>query len=256
MRNNDRELPLEFSSIVDDFFMSVSVLTNLPLPTSRETVLHFYEAVQKEFPDMTSFYSRETGEFVLEGNRDSGSYGWVEIHPTRLSAGYFNPNNLESAFNMQRWLLHRSTYFLGMSGLDIEAIDVCFGFNIEYEGNRDAIVSEALLANSPLAQFANLPGVKPLQCEPSITIAMDEDCCLQSRLVLETRSSSHEVRTGDYESEPITVYFTVRRYPKQGELMDMHKTFEQNREICEDYSCRVLVPHVIGPIVTAISSSR
>ena len=249
-------MPLEFSSIADDFFVNCNVGTNLPLPTTRETVLHFCEAVQKEFTDMTSFYARDTGEFVLEANRDGGSYRWLEIHPRRLSSGYFNPPDVEEAYRMQRWLLDRSTYFLGMSGLDVEALDLCFGFNVDYDGNRDAIVSQALLANSPLSQLMLQPSTKPIECEPTLTIALDEDCCLQARLTLETRSSSYQVRTGNYESEPITVYFTIRKYPTQGQLMNMQDVFEKSKDICEDWVCRVIVPHVIGPIMAAISSSR
>ena len=70
---------MDFNTVADDFFVNFDFQTTLALPNSRESVLHFCEAIQKEFPDMTSFYQRETGEFVLEGNHDTGSYQWMEM---------------------------------------------------------------------------------------------------------------------------------------------------------------------------------
>jgi len=64
----------DFANVADDFFVNLSVQTTLPLPRNRETVLHFFEAVQKQFAGMTSFYQRDGGEYVLEGDRESGCY--------------------------------------------------------------------------------------------------------------------------------------------------------------------------------------
>lgn len=249
-------MPTEFGDEADDFFVNLNLQTNLSLPTSRETVLHFCEAVQKEFPEMTSFYARDGGEYVLEGSRDTGSYRWMEIHAKRLSAGYFNPPTMKDAYRMQRWLLDRSTYYLGVSGLDVECLDVLFGFNFDYTGNRDAIVTQALLGNSPVSLFMSQPSTHPLECEPNLTVALDDECCLQARLSLETRSSSYQVRTGNYENDPITVYLTIRKYPLQGEVMDLQKAFTNNQEVCEDYTRRFIIPHVIDPIAAAIASAH
>jgi len=82
-------MSIDLLSAADDFFMNLNLQTTLALPTSRESILHFCEAVQKEFKSMASFYQRETGEYVLEGNRESGKYRWLEIQvgdpPTVLS---------------------------------------------------------------------------------------------------------------------------------------------------------------------------
>ena len=87
-------MDLDLSSLVDDFFVNMSLQTTLALPHTRETILHFCEAVQKEFPEMTSFFQREAEEYVLEGNRETGRYEWLELHPRRMTAGSFNPHVL------------------------------------------------------------------------------------------------------------------------------------------------------------------
>src|SRR5262249_15097595 len=63
-----------YSSLCDDFGVYVYLNTKMELPSGRETVLHFFDSLQKSFPQMTDFDRRENGEFVLEEDREKGSY--------------------------------------------------------------------------------------------------------------------------------------------------------------------------------------
>ena len=246
----------EFKSIADDFFVNMNLQTTLALPDSRETILHFCEAVQKEFRAMTGFYQRESGEFVLEGDHEGGSYPWLELQTHRISAGFFNPPHVEDAYHLHRWLLNRFVYFLGISPLDVECLDVLFGFNLDFHGNRDAVLADALLGDSPLAALTFDAAARALEFEPALVIALDEACCLQARLSLETRSSSYQVRTGQYTNDPISVYFTIRQYPTPGSVLELEESYRQQRELCEDLACRTVIPNVINPIAAAIAAAR
>lgn len=247
---------MELTSAVDDFFVNLNLQTVLELPTGRETVLGFFEVVQKEFPAMANFYYRDSGAFMLEGERDSGSYPWLEIHKNRLSSGCFNPPEVEEAYRQHRWVLERGKYYLGLSGLDLECLDVVFGFNLDFHGNRDSIIAQALLDGSPLSSLTGEPGARTLECEPSVVVSLDEACCLQARISVETRSSSFQVRTGQYENEPITIYLTVRRYPGNGGAVCLEESVVQQCQECEDLARRVVIPQVIQPIVAAIAAAR
>lgn len=247
---------MDFNSIADDFFVNMDLQTALELPMSRDTVLHFCESVQKRFPEMTNFYQRDTGEFVLEADRESGSYQWLELQSRRLSAGYFNPPDTESAYSLHSWLLEGSTYFLGVRGLDVEALDVLFGFNMDFKGNRDAIVAEAILGGSAIGTLVSELSDRTVECEPSVVISVNDDCSMQARLSLESRGDSLQVRTGEYEDEPISVYFTVRKYPKPGEVIQMKESFARQCEICEEMVCRSVIPNIVHPIATAIATAQ
>ncbi len=244
----------DFANLTDDFFVNITLQTTLPLPRGRESVLHFFEAVQKQFQAMTTFYQREGEEYVLEGNRDNGTYPWLELQRNQMTAGYFNPPNLETARHFHRWLLDRSVYFLGVSGLDVETLDVMFGFNMDYRGNRDALVAEALLGGSPLHALAVEGALRPTEFEPSFVVALDEQCYLQARLAVETRGSTYQIRTGQYDDEPISVYFTVRRWPSPEKILQMTESFDEQLALGEDICSRIVVPGVIQPIATAIAS--
>lgn len=247
-------MAFDFSTVSDDFFVNLSVQTTLDMPDGRETILHFCEAVQKQFPQMAAFYRRETGEYVLEGDRESGTYQWMEIQSRRLAAGSFNPGEPSAAFRLHRWLLERSVYYLGMSGLDVESLDVLIGFNLDFRGNRDAVVGQVLLDGSPMAALAMEGAGRTVECEPTVVVALDEDCYLQGRLWVETRSNSFQVRTGQYDSEPISVYFAVRRYPDPGQVIDLCESYQRQCDLCENLARRIIVPQVVQPLAAAIAA--
>lgn len=246
----------DFSNFSDDFFINMDLNTALPMPQGRETVLQFCEAAQKNFADMSDFYQRETGEYVLEGDRNAGSYRWLELGPRRLSSGSFNPASVEDCYQQHAWLLDRSRYFLGISHLDVESLDLIFGFNLDYVGNRDAVVCEALLEGSRLGTLLGYNEAVPLSFEPSLIVALDPECSMQARLAIETRNSSYQVRTGNYEEEPISVYLTVRAYPRPGERIELSKSLTRQSELGEDIVTRIIIPKFVRPIALAIAAAQ
>jgi len=63
-----------YSSLCDDFYINMNLGTEMELSCTRETVLHFFEQMQKHYPQMRNFYSREKGDFVLEEDKDHGRH--------------------------------------------------------------------------------------------------------------------------------------------------------------------------------------
>src|SRR5438045_9723855 len=66
-----------FASVCDDFYINMRLSTQLSLPHNRETVLHFFERVQRQFPEMSRFRKYDNGDLSIEENRDNDAYCWV-----------------------------------------------------------------------------------------------------------------------------------------------------------------------------------
>ena len=84
------------AALCDDFYLSCYLNTELELPRSRDTVLHFFEQIAKAYPTMTNFYIREANEHVLEEDKEQGHYRWMTLEAQRVASGYLNPPSLES----------------------------------------------------------------------------------------------------------------------------------------------------------------
>ena len=185
-----------YTSLCDDFGVYIYLNTKLDLPQGRETVLHFFDSLRKTYPQMTDFERRESGEYVLEEDREQGSYRWVSLEARRLCAGFVNPPDLDDADAQHEQVLEVAPYHLDFSPLDSEALDVLFVFDFAYAGNHDEVVAEALAANGPLEPLVQLPGSRVMNFEPSMMLSLDEPCRLQCRLSVETRTNAFQVRTG------------------------------------------------------------
>jgi hypothetical protein len=175
----------------DDFYVNVNLNTEMELPTSRDTVLHFFEQMKKRFPDLRNFYTKEEGDLVLEGDKEQESYRVVAIEPRRLCSGHVNPETLEAAYAQHELVLELAPHLLTISVLDCEALDVMFGFDFDYEGPHDELVAEALGVGPAFEGLSDLAGSKVLNFEPSITLALDESCRLQARLSVGKRTRPH-----------------------------------------------------------------
>ena len=146
-----------YGSLCDDFGVYVYVNTKMNRPSGRETILHFLDGLRKTYPQMTDFDHRETGEYVLEEDREQGSYRWVTLENRRLCTGYVNPPSLESADLQHERVLELVPYHLDFGALDCEAMDVLFAFDFMFTGNHDEVVVEALGLNSALENLVQMP---------------------------------------------------------------------------------------------------
>ncbi len=142
-----------YSSLCDDFYLDMYINTILNLPSERDTILAFFERLQKQFPSMNRFYQRDKKQFMLEENRDIGQYRWATIETDRIGSGVVNPTNLESAYDQHRLILELCPYMLSVSHLDIDSLDVTFTMDFDYTGNHDEVIAEALLRTSAFSCF-------------------------------------------------------------------------------------------------------
>ena len=243
-----------FSAFCEDFYINMRLGSQMNLPHGRETLLHFFEIVQKQFPTMTRFRKHENGELNLEEDRGSSSYRWVSVEAKRLSSGHVNPQSVEDALKLHKVLLEQAPYQLGISPVEVDDLDVLFGFDLEFNGNHDEVIADSLFADSPLYCLTEEQGAKPVDFQPTVTVALSDDCRLQARIDVVTRTNSYQVRTGDYSDDVISVYLILRRYWGDRPKVAMEDLLEQMAERAEALCTNHVVPRILKPISTAIAS--
>ncbi len=238
----------------DDFYVNMNLNTEMELPTSRDTVLHYFEQMRKAFPELRNFFTRESGDLVLEGDKEQESYRWLALETRRLCSGHVNPDTLDEAYRQHEMVLDLAPHLLTISLLDCEALDVMFGFDFTFEGNHDEVVAEALGVGHAFEGLAELGGSRVINFEPSLTLALDDTCRLQARLSIETRTNAFQVRTNEFPDDQISVYFTVRQHWGTGVDGTFLDSFRRQREIGEDAIQRIVLPRVVRPLAQAIAS--
>lgn len=243
-----------FSSLCDDFYLTCYLNTELELPQTRDTVLHFFEQASKAYPKMSNFYGRENNEFVLEEDKELGTYRWMSLEPRRLASGYLNPPSLDACHGQHELMLDLAQPIFSVSGLDCEAVDVMFGFDFTYKGNHDDVVCEAFARDGKLDCLINLPNSRVVNFEPTITLALDEQCRLQCRINIVTRTNSYQVRTNQYGEDAISIYFTIRQYWGMGAAMSFVDSYRKQFETGLELVHAQIVPNFVVPLADVISS--
>lgn len=244
----------DYATLADDFYVNMNLNTEMALPAGRETVLGFFERVQKQYPSLRNFYTRENGDFVLEEDKELGHQRWVTLEPRRVCSGCINPTSIDLACQQHALVLDLVPYMLSVSPLDCEALDYMLGFDFTYRGNHDALVAEALGLGSAMEGFVDIPGSQILSYEPTITISLDEACRRQARLLIETRTNAYQVRRGEFPEDQISVYFTVRQYGSLESNTTYEKTLIELRETCEQLLESHVIDQVLKPLQQAIST--
>jgi hypothetical protein len=242
-----------FEVLSDDFYVNMNLHTEMDLPQSREAVLHYYEQLQKQYPSMRNFYCRERGEYVLEEEKERGSYRWAAIEQRRISSGHVNPASVEEALRLHELSLELAPYCLTVSPLDCESLNVMFGFDYTYRGNHNELLVEVLGLPPALERMAEFPGATVLGSEPCLQLSLDADCRTQCRLSVETRTSAYHVRTGDYPEEQLSVYLTTRRYGSLDPGETYVSAMQRLAELCQDLVDGYLADSVLRPLQQAIA---
>ena len=202
---------------------------------------------------MRKFHARDKRDFVLEEDKEQGRYRWVAVEPRRFCSGHVNPQSIEEGLEQHRFLLDLAPALLSMSPLDCEAIDVLFGFDFAFRGNHNSLLAEALGPGPALEGVGDVPGSKLINYEPSLTIAVDEECRTQVRVSTETRTNAFQVRTGEFAEEQLSVYVTARQYGSLEGTETYVDAVERLAQLAQDVIESCVVEQILRPLARTIS---
>ena len=244
---------MQYGSLCDDFYVNMNLGTEMELPANRETVLHFFERVQKTYPTMRNFYGRERGDFVLEEDKDQGTYRWCTIEPRRVCSGQVNPESIDAVMDQHKLILELVPYTLSVSPLDCEALDLLFGFDFTYRGNHNQLMTEVLGVSPSMESILQIPGTTVINHEPSVTIAIDPECRTQLRISVETRTNAYQVRMGEFPEEQLSIYVTARQYGSLSPDQTFVETIDRLRQLCHEAIDNHVIEQILQPLGQAIS---
>ncbi len=234
-------------ALCTDFYVNQKVSLKMDLPSAREAVLDMFDRVRKELPHMERF-RRYEGELALESPEADAEYNWLALNRTAIRSGWVNPDGLDRAYKLHRLILEIAPYFLSISPLDVEYVELVFGFDIEAETNRNEVVFDALLADSPLSGLVDTERESVLDSQPFIGFSLSHRCDVQAFVEIKTRTRPREVAAGRYDNEPISVYLTVRRYGPFQTIQDFGDSFGTLAGYAERLSEERVIPNVVMPI--------
>lgn len=246
-----------YSSLCDDFYVDMHVNTELDLPTERDTILTFFDRIQKQFPGMGRFHRRDNNEYYLEEDHGTGQYRWVGLELDRIGSGVVNPARFEDAYHQDRLILELMPYMLGVTPLDVDSLDLTFAMDFDCAGHHDEVIAEALFGMSAFGSLLDWPHSRPIVFSPAMVVALSDDQFTQARVSIESKTSVYEPSDKEQNrDEAISLSLTVRRYPRTDERFDAVVSFEQQCQLAEELMAEKIVCHFVQPLVEVIAQRR
>jgi len=243
-----------YNLFCDDFYIDMYINTEIDLVFQRDTILAFFERIQKNFGSMCCFYRRQNNEYCLEDDRESSQYRWVALETERLGSGFVNPASFEDAYSLDKLILEIAPYMLSLSHLDVDSLDVVFAMDFDYRGNHDELIAEALFSTTAFNSLLDIPGSRPIGFSPALVVALSEDCRTQARISIDSKTSVFDPeKQKQSEDESITLSFTIRQYPPVIEKFDLLKSFEYQCGLLEELMAEKIIPNFAKPLSEAIA---
>jgi len=231
-----------YGALCTDHYVNLKLGLKLELPRSRDTVLSLFERVRRQYPGMSEF-RKYTDELALESPTNGSPHRWLAVRASSVRAGVVNPSASTEAYRLLEMVLDVSPYFLDISPLDVDYVEVLYGFDIAAGGNHDAIVAETLLGGSPIAGLFDLGNGSPIDCQPLVGLTLGDG----TEAFFEVRTRPDENRT-DRRGEPISVYLTLRRRGPIDELKQLAPMFRDMTSVGEELVDRGVLPVLVNPI--------
>ena len=243
-----------YAALCDEFYINMRLGTQMKMATDRATIIAFFERMQRLYPNMVNFHQdQKHGESSIEENRDGNSYRWLSLEPNRLSSGHLNPDDPQEAYKYNKSVLETVPYYLAVSAVDLDYLDVLWGFDFQCKGNHHELIADALLGDSPIGKLMDAQGSRGINFELSGIVSLSEDARTHARVWAEPRTTPSHVRSGDYPEEMLSLYVILRQWSGGRRLPELHEVHGQLIELGEKFIEEHVINGFLSPIRDAIA---
>ncbi len=243
-----------FGALCTDFYVNHKLAVKMDLPKDRETVLHLFDRVRAEIPEMSRF-KRYQDELALESPRREGAYQWLALRKQSIRSGSVNPESMDEGYRLHRLVMEMSPYFLTISPLDIEYIELMYGFDLECKVNQHQAIAEALYGGTPMMRLLEMPGATPMEVQPAFGVTLLDEQDLHVYYEVKARTTPGQVRNDRYRTEPLSIFLTLRRPGVIEKIDQLPDVLAAMRVRGEQLATDQLIPNLLQPISRIIIGS-
>jgi hypothetical protein len=249
-------MTISYGALCSDFYVNMKLGVRMELPRSREPVLEVFERMRREYPKMASF-RRYKDELALESASEDSPHRWMAIRANSVRTGVVNPANEHDMHALHRTAAEVCPYYLSISPLDLESIELLYGFDLAASGNHDEIVASALLAGSPLAALLEAADARVNDCQPLLGLTLDSGR-VHASIEVKTRTGksdpSGERGASPSSGEPVSLYVTVRSTEPITDLKTMVDRVDELAQRGRTLVDALAIPNLLIPLRDEIAS--
>lgn len=231
-------------ALATDLYLNLKLQVKMELPRTREIVLDLFERVRKQYPTISSF-RKFKDELALESPPDADRNRWLALKPNCVRTGCVNPTDLSEAYEFHKNMLAITPFYLGISPIDVEYVELLFGFDLVTGGNHDQIVLEGLLGGSPLGGLMEMKEGEVVDCQPVVGFSIKGKDEVQAHFEVKTHPTATRK---EGQPEPISIYLTMRRFGHLTDIKELPSIFDTLAARGERLMDEMVIPRMLIPI--------
>lgn len=246
----------DLGAVCDEFYVSCRLFLKLEMKLERDTVLNFFDRIRKEYPSLRKLRRLDGGSLMVEeDSADSDSRRWIRLDPDSLRFGNFSPQDSDEIRGFGKLIFTQAPYYLSFSDIDFDHLELVYGFDLEYRGNHDQLVAETLLSDQVGGGLLfGEEAAHIIEAQPYFGIALTPECDLQAYVEIKSRTSTFEVRSDAYETQPISVFLTLRKYWGVESPPSLIDAMGRLIDEADELAAQRVVPAYVNPLAAAIAS--
>lgn len=252
---DQRAMTTSFGALCTDFYVNCQLGVKLDLPDSRETMLDLFTRLGREEPTMKRL-KRYPDELALESPDRGRRRIWMGVQKRLIRSGVVNPQSPDDALALHRLVLRTAPFYLGVTPIDIDHLELTYGFDLVARANHNAVVCEALLGESPMSRLIDADSMTPIEFQPMLGVALSDRCDVQAYVEVKTRTTLRQARTGKHPEEPISVFVTIRRGGDFEDVETLGARLEELAAHADELTQSRVVPNVLNPLRESIASHQ
>lgn len=246
-----------YASLCDDFYVNVRLGTHLKMTSDRASVIAFFERVQRVYPKLVNFsHDERDNESCIQEDRVGNVGRWLSVGTARMAAGYVNPPEPADAYGFCKAILETVPHYLAVGTVDLDYMDVLWGFDFDFKGNHHELVAEALLGDCPMGKLMEAPNARGIKFDLFGIVSLSDDTRTHARVSVEPRTTAAQVRTGDFPDQPLSVCVILRQWSGGKQLPELHQVEANLIELGERFMADHVIEPFLSPIREAIARRR
>lgn len=242
-------------ALCSDAYVNLKLSVRMELPRTRETVLDLFERVRRKFPGMSSF-KKYKDELALESPTSDMPHRWLAVRANSVRSGVVNADGPDDTYALHREVLEVAPTYMSIPPLDVEFVELLYGFDLAAPGNHDAIVCNALLTGSPLGALLDIPNGQPIDCQPLVGMSLGRKGEMEVYFEVKTRNAAGAGPRDPDAPEPISVYLTLRKFGAVSDTSELPQLLARLSKVGEDLVEHRVLPGLIVPIREAIAAGN
>lgn len=244
-----------FGALCTDFYVNCQLGVKLDLPDSRETLLDLFTRLGRDEPSMKRL-KRYPDELAIESPERGRRRLWMGVQQRLIRSGVVNPESAEDSLTLHRLVLRTAPFYLGIMPIDIDHLELTYGFDLAARANHNAVVCEALLGGSPLARLIDHKRMKPIEFQPMLGVSLSDKGDIQAYVEVKTRTTIRQARSGNHPEEPISVFVTVRQGGDFDDVESLGSKLEELASYADELTQGRVAANVLTPLRESIASHQ